>query len=116
MKNLFIIILTAATISVAYSKTTDKTSESYTSAEQDFISACIEKETTCFSDEKTGCCIPEVIVIDQNDQIFSKGDKNNEVIKRFILISDFLTEVQGTDYYRINTMTPAIKMTEIVQK
>ncbi len=116
MKNLLIILLTAVTIGVAYANTTDKMKDTCTSAEEDFISACIEKETACFSNNKTGCCVPEVIIIDQHDEIFSKGDRDNNVIKRFMLISDFLTEVQGTVYYRMNTMIADTQKAQLAQK
>lgn len=116
MKNLIIILLFAVSFSGSYANTGDNKKEAYTSAEEDFISVCVEKEAICFSNDKTGCCVPEVIIIDQHDEIFSKGDKNNEIIKKFMIISDFLTEVQGTAYFRMNTMNPVVEMAEIAQK
>jgi hypothetical protein len=116
MKNLFIIILFAALFSPSYANTQDRMKDPGTSAEEDFISACTEKEAICFANSISGCCVPEVIIIDEHDEIFSKGERENEVIKRFILISDYLTEVQGTEYYRMNTLNPAVEMTGVAQK
>lgn len=116
MKNLFIILLFAAWFSPSYANTQDRMKDPCTSAEEDFISACMEKETICFANSIAGCCVPEVIIIDEHDKIFSKGERENEVIKRFILISDYLTEVQGTEYYRMNAFNPEVELTGVVQK
>lgn len=116
MKNLFIILLFAAMFSPSHANTQDRMKDPCTSAEEDFITACAEKESIYFTNSISGCCDPEVIIIDQHNEIFSKGERDNEVIKRFILISDFLTEVQGTEYYRMNTLNPIFEMTGIAQK
>ena len=116
MKNLLTIFLLAAMFSGSYANTQDRMKDSCTSAEEDFISVCIEKEAIYISNEITRCCIPEVIIIDQNDEIFSKGDRDNEIIKNFMIISDFLTEVQGTAYYRMNTMNTVFELAGITKK
>lgn len=116
MKNLFIIFLFAALFSSSYANTQDRMKDPCTSAEEDFISACVENETSCFANNIEGCCVPEVIIIDQHDEIFSKGERDNEVIKSFIVLSDFLTEVQGTEYYKMNIPNPAHEMSGIAQK
>jgi hypothetical protein len=116
MKNLFIILLFAAVFSGTYAKTQDRMKDSCTSAEEDFIVACMEKEASSFADIMKDCSVPEVIIIDQHDKIFSQGNKDNEVIKKFIIVSDFLTEVQGTKYYKMNAMNPVIEWTGIAGK
>ena len=94
--------MTAATISTSCAFSTDGNRGSYTAAEEDFISACLENNTDLFAGIEKECCSPEVIIVDLNGDIFAKGDQENEVIKNFIKTSDFLTEVQGTSYFRIN--------------
>jgi hypothetical protein len=118
MKKLIIIIFAAASFSFSYADTNDrnKNQEKYTAAEQDFIQACIEKKADCFTKAKEGCCFPEVVIIDQNDRIFAKGDLDNPVIKNFIIVSDFLTGVLGTEYYRMSMITPTFGVTPIASR
>ena len=103
MKNLILIVLSAAAISTSCAFSTDGNRGSYTAAEEDFISACLGNNTELFAGIEKECISPEVIIVDLNGDIFARGDHENEIIKNFIKTSDYLTEVQGTTYYRINS-------------
>jgi len=108
MKNLlFLIILTTATsISLADPADKGENNKQLTTAEEEFVIQCKAEYTDCFATDKEKCCFPEVIIIDQNDQIFARGERKNEIIKKFVLDSDYLTEIQGTEYFRLNIITP----------
>lgn len=43
-----------------------------------------------------------VQIYDSNDQMIADGVKNEEKIKSFLGISDFLTEIDGVQYYRLS--------------
>ncbi|MBR9997998.1 MAG: hypothetical protein KFF73_03460 [Cyclobacteriaceae bacterium] len=102
MKNLILTILTAATVSTSCAFTIDRNKGSYTAAEEDFITACTEKNKDCYSIGEKECSIPEIIIVEENGCIFAKGNRNNEIIKNFMMVADFLTDVQGTAYFQMN--------------
>jgi len=118
MKKLLIILLTTASFSLSLANTNDrqKDDENFTAAEEDFIVACVEKEIECFAKENATCCIPEVVIIDQNDQILAKGDRDNPIIKNFIVVSDYLTKAQSTDYFRMNIITPSFGINHLASR
>lgn len=41
-------------------------------------------------------------IYDSNDQLIADGVKNEEKIKNYLGISDFLTEIDGVRYYRLS--------------
>jgi len=43
-----------------------------------------------------------VQIYDSNDQLIADGIKNEEKIKGYLGISDFLTEIDGVQYYRLS--------------
>ncbi len=47
-------------------------------------------------------CLPKVIVLDKDCNIIAAGVKANYIIDQLIPTSNFLTNVQGTDYYSLN--------------
>lgn len=47
-------------------------------------------------------CLPKVIVLDKDCNIIAAGVKANYIIDQLIPTSNFLTNVQGTDYYSSN--------------
>ncbi|MGD9329204.1 MAG: hypothetical protein PVH48_09585 [Cyclobacteriaceae bacterium] len=47
-------------------------------------------------------CLPKVIVMDRDCNIIAAGVRANYIIDQLIPTSNFLTNVQGTDYYSLN--------------
>jgi hypothetical protein len=47
-------------------------------------------------------CLPKVIVLDRDCNIIAAGVRANYIIDQLIPTSNFLTNVQGTDYYSLN--------------
>ena len=47
-------------------------------------------------------CLPKVIVLDRDCNIIAAGVRANYIIDQLIPSSNFLTNVQGTDYYSLN--------------
>jgi hypothetical protein len=47
-------------------------------------------------------CLPKVIVLDGDYNIIAAGVRANYIIDQLIPTSNFLTNVQGTDYYSLN--------------
>jgi hypothetical protein len=101
MKTIIATILAAASLSISSGYTIDR---GHTAAEEDFISACREKSDDCYADAVTDCCFPEVVIFDQQGNLFAKGDHHNAVIINLIATADFLTDVQGTAYFRLSAL------------
>lgn len=103
MRNLLLTVFAAVLISTSCAFTTDRNRGSYSAAEEDFVIACREKTPDCIADADNECCFPEVIIVSQDGDIFAKGDHDNEIIKKFIAVADYLTNAQGTAYFLMNT-------------
>lgn len=100
-----------AGISLAEEKK-DPTKELST-AETEFITQCEELIKKCQENiayEKT--CSPEVVIINEENICFMAGDSEDLHIKRLKLESDYLTEVHGTSFYKINRHAPSIGIDE----
>ena len=86
----------------------EKSSELST-AEIEFINQCEELMKNCQkSIELEGICNPEIVIINENDICFMTGSKEDIHISRLILESDFLTEVHGTSFYKIDRHVPSM--------
>lgn len=103
MRTLIVTVLAAVLISTSCAFTSDRNRGSYSAAEEDFVAACREKTQDCTADVNNECCFPEVIIVNQDGDVFVSGDHNNEIILKFITVSDYLTNVQGTAYFLMNT-------------
>ncbi len=118
MKNLIYLILFSATLSIAIADPADtsQNNKQLTTAEEEFIVECKLTLSDCYATDKEKCCFPEVIIIDQNDQILAKGERENQIIKNFIFDSDYLTEIQGTEYYRLTIILPITTTSVLVMR
>jgi hypothetical protein len=105
MRTLILTTVTAVLVTTSCAFTTDQNGGSYTAAEEDFISACKERGLDSFSGNENESFYPEVIIVDQKGHIYAIGNHKNEIINKFIAVSDFLTEVQDTAYFLMNTRT-----------
>ena len=47
-------------------------------------------------------CLPKVIILDRDCRIIAAGQKENYIIDQLIPTSNYITNVQGTDYYSLN--------------
>ena len=47
-------------------------------------------------------CLPKVIILDRDCEIIAAGIRANYIIDQLLLNSNFITTVQGTDYYSLN--------------
>ena len=103
MRNLILTVLAAVLISTSCAFTSDRNRGSYSAAEEDFVTACREKNPDSNADVENECCFPEVIIVNQDGNVFVSGDHNNEIIQKFVTVSDYLTDVQGTAYFLMDT-------------
>lgn len=103
MRNLILTVLAAVLISTSCAFTSDRNRGSVSAAEEDFVTACREKLLDCNAGVEIACYSPEVIIVNQEGNVFVSGDHSNEIIQKFITVSDYLTDVQGTAYFLMNS-------------
>lgn len=52
---------------------------------------------------------PEVMIFDFMDNLILQGNADDELIKKVLRCSDYLSTVTGTDMYKMNTEVPIFK-------
>ena len=81
-------------------------------AELEFVTQIDRLNEICLNKlENIEECLPQVIILDGDYKIIAVGVRANFIIGQLIPTSNYLTNVQGTDYYSLNfSISGPVKM------